>query len=90
MKEETKHGSVRSNNFGSKRSAIKLDKIFMGEEEVREKEGLAFTRAREGVEVRKEMEIGRTGKSLTYIEEGGVDGERTRATAEFEIDKGKR
>ena len=41
-------------------------------------------------EVRKEMGIGRTGKSLTYIEEGGVDGERTRATAEFEIGKGKR
>ena len=71
MKEEAEHGSVRGNNFGSKRSAIKLDKIFMREEEIREKKGLAFTRARGGMEVRKEM-------GMTYREEGRVDGEGRR------------
>ena len=90
MKEETEHGSVRGDNFGPKGGAVKLDKIFMREEEIREKKGLAFTRARGSMEVRKEMGVGRTGESLTNNEKGRVDGKRTRATAKSKIGKRKR
>ena len=56
MKEETKHGSVRGDNFGPKGGAVKLDEVFMGEEKIREK-----TRAGGRMKVGKEMGVSRTG-----------------------------
>ena len=47
VKEETEHGGVRGDNFGPKGGAVKLDKVFMGEEKIREKKSFAFTRAGE-------------------------------------------
>ena len=74
MKEETEHGGVRGDNFGPKGGAVKLDKVFMGEEKIREKKSFAFTRAGGRMEVGKEMGVGRTGEPLTDGEKGGVNG----------------
>ena len=61
MKEKTKHGGMRGDNFGPKGGAVKLDEVFMGEEKIREKKSFGFTRAGGGMEVGKEMGVGRTG-----------------------------
>ena len=90
MKEETEHGGVRGDNFGPKGGAVKLDKVFMGEEKIREKKSFAFTRTGGSMEVGKEMGVGRTGEPLTDGEKGGVNGKRTRATTKAEIGRRKR
>ena len=36
MKEKTKHGGMRGDNFGPKGGAVKLDEVFVGEKKIRD------------------------------------------------------
>ena len=60
MKEKTKHGGMRGDNFGPKGGAVKLDEVFVGEKKIRENKSFAFTRTGGRMEIGKEMGVGRT------------------------------